>query len=68
MKIWNIHQQSGQLFVDELQKFGAKAILYNNVQEAVDGADIICVVNNGTTPLLDASWIKQGAHINGKGV
>ena len=36
-------------------------------EEAVRGADIICAATSSATPVLDGSWLKPGAHVNGIG-
>lgn len=34
-------------------------------KEAIQDADVIVTVTNSSVPVLQASWVKQGAHING---
>ena len=36
-------------------------------KEAVAGADIICGVSGASDPVVQAAWLKQGAHINAAG-
>jgi ornithine cyclodeaminase len=36
-------------------------------REALEGADIICTLTPSRTPILEASWVKPGAHINAVG-
>ena len=37
----------------------------STAKEAVEGADVICVVSFATTPVIHNDWVKPGAHING---
>lgn len=36
-------------------------------QEALEDADIICTLTPSHTPVLEAAWVKEGAHINAVG-
>ncbi len=36
-------------------------------REALDGADIVCTLTPSKTPILEAEWIREGAHINAVG-
>ena len=38
----------------------------DSVEQAVWNADIICTLTFSIEPILEAAWVKQGAHINGK--
>ena len=38
-----------------------------SVQEAVDGADIICTVTSSPDPILMGEWLSPGVHINAVG-
>ena len=38
-----------------------------SVQEAVDGADIICTVTSSPDPILMGEWLQPGVHINAVG-
>jgi alanine dehydrogenase len=50
-----------------LEKFALKIDLKNNVQDAVENADIICTLTPSKTPILNNAWVKKGAHINAVG-
>ena len=34
-------------------------------EEAVKDADVIVTVTSATTPILEKSWVKSNAHVNG---
>ena len=38
-----------------------------SVQEAVDGADIVCTVTSSPDPILKGEWLAPGVHINAVG-
>lgn len=46
---------------------GAKMIVYDDANEAVDGADVIVVVTVSTEPVFDANRVKKGAVVSGVG-
>ena len=61
VRVWSRTLASARKFAGEI---GAKACA--TAEEAVAGADVICTVTFSTTPIIKASWIKDGAHINGR--
>ena len=60
VRVWSRTHSNAQKFAQEI---GAKVC--SNAEEAVKNADIICTVTFSTTPILQAAWVKPGAHING---
>ena len=38
-----------------------------SVQEAVEGADIVCTVTSSREPVVRGEWLKDGAHVNAVG-
>ena len=38
-----------------------------DARSAVEGADIICTVTASSTPVVEGSWLAEGAHINAVG-
>jgi alanine dehydrogenase len=36
-------------------------------EDAIRGADLVCTISSSKTPVVDHSWVKPGAHINGVG-
>lgn len=58
---------SAQRLVQEVreQHPGVSFKACSTAQEAVTAADIIVTATFSTTPVLQAAWVKPGAHING---
>jgi ornithine cyclodeaminase/alanine dehydrogenase-like protein (mu-crystallin family) len=44
-----------------------RAIVTDTFEEAVRGADVICVCTDATAPVIDASWLSPGAHVTSVG-
>ncbi len=61
-------QERAQAFVDEIEN-GTRlaAALFDSVQEAVDGADIVVTTTQSTAPLVHADWLAPGAHVTAVG-
>jgi len=68
VRVWSHYFEHAQKFAD--QASAGHSILIkavDSVQEAVDGADIICTVTSATEPILQGDWISPGTHINAVG-
>ncbi|MFI9817796.1 ornithine cyclodeaminase family protein [Saccharothrix variisporea] len=48
------------------ETFGCEVVVDDNAKNAVKDAPIVCTATStdSATPLLDASWIAEGAHVN----
>ncbi|XP_025084684.1 ketimine reductase mu-crystallin-like isoform X2 [Pomacea canaliculata] len=64
VKIWNHHMDKAKLLAAEL---GPEVEAVPEAKEAIQDADVIVTVTNSSVPVLQASWVKQGAHINAVG-
>jgi alanine dehydrogenase len=49
------------------KELGAPVHAAASAEEAVAGADIVTTATNSATPVVMASWLKAGAHVNGIG-
>ena len=47
------------------EKSGARAC--GSFEEAVRGADVVCLCTDSSTPVIDAAWLSPGAHITSVG-
>ena len=46
---------------------GIEVVAARDAESAVRGADVICCATTSSDPVLDASWVAPGAHVNGIG-
>ena len=68
VRVWSQHFDHAQKFADQASAGHSIPIsAVGTVQEAVDGADIICTVTSATEPVLQGDWISPGTHINAVG-
>lgn len=67
VKVWNIRTTSGIRFVEELKDLGVNATWHEKGCDAAKDADIICLTTSTKTPILEATWVKPGVHINAIG-
>ena len=54
----------------DAQKLAAshpKARPYESYQDAVSGADVVCLCTNSGTPVISYEWLSPGAHVNSVG-
>ena len=61
-KVWSRSQEKAQRVCAGVRRRGGR---YGG--EAVRGADIVITATNSKEPVLDASWISPGAHVNAMG-
>ena len=60
--------ESARAFADELgPKYSLTIEPADDVQNAVEGADVIVTATNSSEPVLKREWIAPGAHINAVG-
>jgi len=48
------------------EEFGAS--VSGNIEEALDGADVVAFTTNSAEPILRREWLKEGAHVNAVGM
>jgi thiomorpholine-carboxylate dehydrogenase len=59
--VWSRTAEHTERFAREI---GAKAM---SAEDAVRGADVVVTATNSKTPVLKASWLKPGCHVNAVG-
>jgi ornithine cyclodeaminase/alanine dehydrogenase-like protein (mu-crystallin family) len=62
VRVWSRSRENRQAFAREC---GAVAV--DTAEEAARGADIVITATNSRDPVLDASWVARGAHVNAMG-
>jgi len=62
IRVWSRSEEKRNAFAKE---HGARAVA--TAEEAVRGADIVVTATFSGDPVLESSWIKDGAHINAMG-
>jgi ornithine cyclodeaminase/alanine dehydrogenase-like protein (mu-crystallin family) len=68
VRVWSRRPESAFRFAkEERERTGLTVEVAASVEEAVDGADLICAVTAATQPILFGEWIAPGAHINAAG-
>ncbi|GAB6020462.1 hypothetical protein CHUAL_003153 [Chamberlinius hualienensis] len=68
IRLWNHRAESAIRLVNEFKiNKQLNVNYYDNVKMAVQDADVICLVTNSHSPVLNLSWVKSGAHINAVG-
>jgi ornithine cyclodeaminase len=62
VRVWSRNPESARRFAE---REGVEPAA--SVQEAVEGADLICTVTAASEPILMGEWIAPGAHVNAVG-
>lgn len=62
VRVWSRNEEKRDRFAHEA---GATAVA--TAEEAVRGADIVVTATFAKDPVLDASWVESGAHVNAVG-
>lgn len=66
--VWDKNFERAQLFADkESAKYHIPISVCQTSKEAVKNADIICTITSSKKPIIRASWLKPGVHINAVG-
>lgn len=63
--VWGRNPEKGERLVGRMRQQHPVSIEYvNDIASAVCSADIICTLTGSERPLIKASWLKPGVHIN----
>jgi ornithine cyclodeaminase/alanine dehydrogenase-like protein (mu-crystallin family) len=60
VKIWGRSKAKSEAFASGLRKVKVA----DKIEEAIEGADIICTLTSASEPLLRGDWLKPGQHLN----
>ena len=52
---------------DGLAADGRRAVTYRSIEEAVRGADVVCLCTHAPEPVIRRGWLADGAHVNSVG-
>lgn len=68
VRVWSRSPENADRFARAAAgRFGLGVQAATSVEEAVDGADVICTTTAAATPILKGEWLTPGAHINAVG-
>ncbi|KAH7954712.1 hypothetical protein HPB49_021107 [Dermacentor silvarum] len=67
VRIWNHRESSATSLVQELAAHGISARYEASAEDAVRDADVVVTATSSPKPVLQAGWLKKGAHVNAVG-
>lgn len=68
VRVWSRSAERAERFASRaMTRHGVQVEVAGSARAAVDGADLICTVTASREPVLEGSWIAEGAHINAVG-
>jgi ornithine cyclodeaminase/alanine dehydrogenase-like protein (mu-crystallin family) len=62
IRIWSRTAENAEALADQK---GATAV--GSVEEALDGADVVCTTTTAREPIVRREWLARGAHVNAVG-
>ncbi|KAK8763608.1 hypothetical protein V5799_033785 [Amblyomma americanum] len=67
VRIWNHRESSAKSLVNDLAASGLAVDYEQSAEEAVRDADVVVTATSSPVPLLQAGWLRKGAHVNAVG-
>lgn len=68
VRVYDPNFENAEMFVADMQPtLNATFQVVGSPEEAIRGADIVVATSTARTPIIEYSWLKPGAHINGVG-
>jgi ornithine cyclodeaminase len=68
INLWSRNEKNAKHLANILKgEYNIPVHIKNNVQQAVENADIICTVTSSKEPVVVGDWIAAGTHINAVG-
>lgn len=68
VNVWSRNKQNAVTLGEKIsERYNIQIVAYENAQQAVENADIICTVTSSPQPVVFGTWLKPGAHINAVG-
>lgn len=62
--VWDVNRDMATRLADQLRADGIDAVVAPGLEDAVRGADIVSCATLSREPLIRASWLKPGAHLD----
>jgi alanine dehydrogenase len=62
VRIWNRSSERAVALAEEVG-----GVVVNDVDQAVRGADVVCLCTDATEPIVAADWVGPGAHVSATG-
>ena len=66
-RVWGHQKTLAARFIRAMRKPGEAMTVAANIQECVEGADIVVTTTPSRKPIIQSQWIKDGTHINAIG-
>ncbi len=68
VKVFSRTPEHRESFAAEIgQKLGVNVMVTASAEACVKGSDIVIIITNSSTPVLNGDWLSAGAHINAAG-
>lgn len=67
VRIWNHRESSAMSLVQELAALGISVRYEASAEGAVRDSDVVVTATSSPKPVLEAGWLKKGAHVNAVG-
>lgn len=67
VRVWGHQKALAARFIRAMRKPGEAMTASANIQECVEGADIVVTTTPSRKPIVQSQWIKDGTHINAIG-
>ncbi|MCL6627021.1 MAG: ornithine cyclodeaminase family protein [Alicyclobacillus shizuokensis] len=65
VKVYSPKAEHRRRFIETMEpKIAADLFAVESARACVDGADVVICATNSSSPVLEAEWVKEGAHIN----
>jgi len=68
LRVWGRNPEHVMKYVADMKRtLKARVVPAKTAEEAVDGSDIVVTATMASTPIVKASWIREGTHITAMG-
>lgn len=68
IRVFDLNRQLAESLASEMEsQVSARLVPVPRAQDAVEGADVICLATTSRSAVIESRWLEPGAHINGVG-